>query len=112
MAKFLKFSDYHYYRRYPNFLKTVATEAAAPKTSSNSFSLFDRTPTCDDKQVQNRGIYGMKVCRYNWHSAGSLGWPFTMLKYKYISQIKHTEAINQQSETVGWFEIDKMLIAV
>jgi len=22
--------------------------------------------------------------RYNWHSAGSLGWPFPMLKYKYI----------------------------
>jgi len=26
--------------------------------------------------------YGTKVCRYNWHSAGSLGWPFPMLKYK------------------------------
>jgi len=23
-----------------------------------------------------------KVCRYGWHSAGSLGWPFPMLKYK------------------------------
>ena len=21
------------------------------------------------------------VCRYNWHSTGSLGWPFPMLKY-------------------------------
>ena len=31
--------------------------------------------------------------RYNWHSAGSLGWPFPMLKYKYILQIKYTEAI-------------------
>ena len=27
---------------------------------------------------------GTKVCRYNWHSAGSRGWPFPMLKYKYI----------------------------
>jgi len=27
---------------------------------------------------------GTKVCRYNWHSAGSLGWLFPMLKYKYI----------------------------
>jgi len=34
-----------------------------------------------------------KVCRYNWHSAGSLGWPFPVLKYKYIFQIKYTEAI-------------------
>jgi len=25
---------------------------------------------------------GTKVCRYNWHSAGFLGWPFQMLKYK------------------------------
>jgi len=26
--------------------------------------------------------YGTTVCRYNWHSAGSLGWPFPTLKYK------------------------------
>jgi len=25
-----------------------------------------------------------------WHSAGSLGWPFPMPKYKYIFQIKYT----------------------
>ena len=31
--------------------------------------------------------------RYNWHSAGCLGWPFAMLKYKYIFQIKYTAAI-------------------
>jgi len=36
---------------------------------------------------------GTKVCRYNWHSAGSLDWPFTMLKYEYIFQMKYTEAI-------------------
>ena len=29
-------------------------------------------------------VQGTKVCRYNWHSAGTLGWPFPMLKYKYI----------------------------
>jgi len=22
-----------------------------------------------------------KVCRYNWHSAGTLGWPFLAVKY-------------------------------
>jgi len=27
---------------------------------------------------------GTKVCQYNWHSAGSLGWPFPMIKCKYI----------------------------
>jgi len=36
---------------------------------------------------------GPKVCRYNWHSAGSLGWPFPVLKYRCIFQIKYTEAI-------------------
>jgi len=36
---------------------------------------------------------GTKVCRYNWHSAGFLGWPFPVLKYKYSFQIKYTEAI-------------------
>jgi len=25
-----------------------------------------------------------KVCRYNWHSVGSLGWLFLVLQYKYI----------------------------
>jgi len=29
----------------------------------------------------------------NWQSAGFLGWPFPMLKYKYTFQIKYTEAI-------------------
>ena len=33
------------------------------------------------------------VCRYNWHSAGSLGWPFSMPKYKLTFQIKYTETI-------------------
>jgi len=53
------------------------------------------------------------VCRYNLHSAGSLGWPFPMLKYKYIfSDKKYTEAIlSNSSRTMSWFEISKMLIA-
>ena len=39
---------------------------------------------------------GNEIVRwYNWHSAGSLGWPFPMVKYKYIFQIKYTEAIYQ-----------------
>jgi len=28
------------------------------------------------------GLWRTKVCRYSWHSAGSLHWPFPMLKYK------------------------------
>jgi len=31
-------------------------------------------------------LQGKKVCQYNWHSAGSLGWPFPVLKYKYTFQ--------------------------
>ena len=34
---------------------------------------------------------GTKVCRYNWHSADSLGWPFPILKYRYIFRIKYTK---------------------
>ena len=37
---------------------------------------------------------GTKVRRYNWHSAGSLGWPFPMLIYINIFfQIKYTETV-------------------
>jgi len=53
------------------------------------------------------------VCRYKWHSAGSLGWPIPMLKYKYIFQIKYTEAIlSKSTRKLLWFEITKILIAV
>jgi len=53
------------------------------------------------------------MCRYNWHSAGFLGWPFSALKYKYILQIKYTEAISSNSTPkLLRFEIIGMLIAV
>jgi len=56
---------------------------------------------------------GTKVRPYKWHSAGSLGWQFSVLKYKYIIQIKHTEAIlSNSTRELLWFEISKMLIAV
>ena len=43
---------------------------------------------------------------------GSLGWPFPMLKYNYIFQIKYTEAIlSNSTRKLLWFEITKMLIA-
>jgi len=48
----------------------------------------------------------MKVCQFNWHSAGSLGWLFSML-------IKYTEGIlSNSTQKLLWFEISKMLIAV
>jgi len=34
-----------------------------------------------------------EVCRYKWHSAGSLGSPFPVLNYKYIVRVKYTEGI-------------------
>jgi len=56
---------------------------------------------------------GTKVRRYNWHSAGSLGWPFPTLKYKYIFPIKYTETfLSNRTRKLLWFEIVKMLIAV
>jgi len=49
------------------------------------------------------------MCRYSWHSAGSLGWPFPTLKYEYIFfQINYTEAISWNStRKLLWFEIAK-----
>jgi len=42
-----------------------------------------------------------------------MGWPFPMLKYNYIFQIKYTEALLSNSTRKPlWFEINKMLIAV
>jgi len=51
--------------------------------------------------------------RYNWHNAGSLGWPFPMLKYKHIFRRKYTKAIlSISSRKLLLFEITKMLIAL
>jgi len=42
-----------------------------------------------------------------------IGWPFPMRNYKYISQIKYTEAIlSNSTRKLLWFEISKMLIAI
>ena len=47
------------------------------------------------------------MCRY---SAGSLGWPFSVLKYKHIFHIKYTETIlSNSTRKLLRFE---MLIAV
>jgi len=49
-----------------------------------------------------------KVCRYNWHSAGSLAWPFPMFTYKYIFQIKYMEAIlSNNTRKLLQFEVSK-----
>jgi len=59
------------------------------------------------------GTWRTQVCRYNWHSAGSLRWPFPMLKYKYIFHVKYTEAIlSDSTQKLLWFEITKVLITV
>jgi len=51
--------------------------------------------------------------RYNRHSAGSMGWPFPLLKFEYIFQIKYTEAIlSNSTRKLLRFEITKILIAV
>jgi len=44
-----------------------------------------------------------KVCWYNWRSAGFLGWPFPVLKYKYTNKIYGSGFVKQHSETaVVW----------
>ena len=46
------------------------------------------------------------MCRYNWHSAGSLGWLFPMLKYKIVfsNKIYGSNFSKQHSETVIRFD--------
>jgi len=40
-----------------------------------------------------------------------MGWLFSMLKYKYIFQIKYTEAsLSNSTRKLLWFEITKMLV--
>jgi len=47
------------------------------------------------------------------NSAGSLDWPFPMLKYKYIFRVKYTEAIlSNSTQKLLWYQITKMLITV
>jgi len=42
-----------------------------------------------------------------------MGWSFPMLKYKYIFQIKYTEAIlSNSTRKLLWFEITIMLTAI
>ena len=57
-------------------------------------------------------LQGSKVCRYNWHSAGSLGWPFSMLNYEYIFRQYTKAVLSNSTRELLWFEITKMLIAV
>jgi len=45
--------------------------------------------------------------------ADTIGWPFPMLKYKYIFQVKYMEAIlSNSTQKLLWFKITKMLTAV
>jgi len=65
------------------------------------------------KRIRNESVPIVPLAR-TAHSAGSLGWSFPVLKYKYIFfQIKYTETIlSNSSRKLLWFEITKMLIAV
>ena len=40
---------------------------------------------------------GNEVCRYKWHSAGALGWPFPVL---FFEKIYGSNFIKQHSKTV------------
>jgi len=86
--------------------------AASPGAEVNSYQNTTSQHCRSFVQYADDTSGGTKVCRYYWHSAGSLGWPFPMLKYKYIFQIKYTEAIlSNSTRKLLWFEITKMLIA-
>jgi len=58
-------------------------------------------------------IIGSESVPIHRHIAGSLGRSFSVPKYKYILQVKCTEAIlSNSTQKLLWLEITKMLIAV
>ena len=54
---------------------SVSVRAAAGVTAARDVLTRRR------RRVQITDVY-RQVCRYNWHTAGSLGWPLPMLKYR------------------------------
>ena len=93
---------------------TVRHSGLPSSTSSSNSTACWCPPAARFDRLQNRQRKCADV--YNWHSAGSPGWPFPMLKYKYIFFQKgliYTEAIlSNGTQKLLWFEIGKMLIAV
>ena len=75
------------------------TSASSALRVLNDYALYKSTQSLTLSFTLHSGYVavGNEVCRYNWHSAGSLGWPFPMLKSKYIFQIKYTDAILSSS---------------
>jgi len=59
------------------------------------------------KQIENKSVpIQLAQC---WFP----GWPFPMLKYKYIFQTKYMKAIlSNSTRKLLWFEISRMLTAV
>jgi len=87
--------------------------AATATWRMSSETLSERSPFPLRDNTHQRSRVHNSVCRYSWHSVGSLGWPFPVLKCRYIFQIKYTEAIlSNSTRELLWFEITKMLIAV
>jgi len=87
----------------------VAGTARGARYFAPSFRLSAHASPKDVDTSPNAGwcgrgsvLQGTKVRRYNWHSAGSLGWPFPMLKYEYIfsNKIYGSNFIKHHSEAV------------
>jgi len=71
---------------------------------------WDTTHGTSQSSVTHR--YGTKVCRYNWHSAGSLGWLLSITNAKIFSYKIHGSNVNKQHSETVVFEISKMLMSV
>ena len=75
---------------------------------------FDRfaasRPKFTGTDIWSEGTGNVPIHR---HIAGSLGWSFSVPKYKNILQVKCTEAIlSNSTQKLLWLEITKMLITV
>ena len=79
--------------------------------SSSKYSVVIKSSRYAQHQMPTIGNKSVPIqlaqCRF------PVGWPFSMLNYKYIFQIIYTEAIlSNSTRKLLWFEITKMLIAI
>jgi len=90
------------------------TRRGAIETSAMS---YDRCMQCRitfGKRRVNHRSSAAKVCRYDWHSAGSLDWPFPVLKYKhnFPSKMYGSDFCQTALGNCYGLKLQKMLIAV
>jgi len=84
------------------WLLILPAGSASKSTGSDAGSRLMKRRCFSVQHVNN--MTGIESALTQWHSAGSLGWPFRLLKDKYSFHIKYTETIFiKQNSELGIF---------